>query len=42
LDEQILEVKAGEESWSISFAISPFYKDVVKAGGWINYAEKKY
>lgn len=42
LEKQTLEVKNSKKSFTLPFDISPFYKDVVKVGGWINYASKKY
>lgn len=42
IDNQKLEIQSKIEKYSISFDISPFYKDVVKAGGWIEYVDKKY
>lgn len=42
LEKQTLEVQNSKKSFTLPFDISPFYKDVVKAGGWINYASKKY
>lgn len=42
LEKETLEVKNKKGSFSFKFEISPFYKEVVQAGGWINYAAKKY
>lgn len=42
LDNQKLQIKHSSGEEEISFDISPFYKAVVKAGGWINYAKDNY
>lgn len=34
--------KSGQEILDISFVISDFDRDLVKAGGWVDYADKKY
>ena len=34
--------KAGSKEEAVSFTISPFDRELVKAGGWVNYADMKY
>jgi 3-isopropylmalate/(R)-2-methylmalate dehydratase small subunit len=40
--EQTLIVRGGGQEESITFDISPFDKALVLAGGWLDYADKKY
>lgn len=42
LEAQTIKVEAAGQTLSYTFEISPFYKDIVKAGGWINYVDKQY
>ncbi|HCL56003.1 MAG TPA: 3-isopropylmalate dehydratase small subunit [Spirochaetia bacterium] len=42
IDSEKMEVKSKIDSFSLNFTISPFYKSVVKEGGWISYADKTY
>lgn len=42
IEKQTLEIKSAKESFTLKFDISPFYKNVVQAGGWIDYVQKKY
>ena len=37
-----LEVKGEEGTLSLSFELNPFDRDLVVAGGWLAYADKKY
>jgi 3-isopropylmalate/(R)-2-methylmalate dehydratase small subunit len=37
-----IQVTADQKTWTISFAISDFDKALVKAGGWVEYADKNY
>jgi len=42
LDKEILTISKKEATLDINFKISEFDKDLIKAGGWVNYAEQKY
>lgn len=42
MEEQTLTVSGGGRSKVISFNISPFDKALVVAGGWVDYADKRY
>ena len=35
-------IKVNDEEERIQFSISDFDKDLVEAGGWVDYADKKY
>jgi 3-isopropylmalate/(R)-2-methylmalate dehydratase small subunit len=39
---QVLTVRGGERQETISFELSPFDKALVLAGGWVDYADRKY
>lgn len=42
IEAQAIEVKSQKGNSNLTFEISPFYKDVVKSGGWIHYVQEKY
>lgn len=42
LDKASLVFEAEGKQKEVSFELSDFNKELVKAGGWINYADKKY
>ncbi len=42
LDDQIVTAKAGREEKTFNFEISPFDKALVKAGGWVEFADARY
>jgi 3-isopropylmalate/(R)-2-methylmalate dehydratase small subunit len=42
LEKQNVTVKGGEKEESFSFDISPFDKALVIAGGWVDYADRRY
>jgi len=42
MEAQTLSVTGGGKSSILSFNISPFDKALVMAGGWVDYADKKY
>jgi 3-isopropylmalate/(R)-2-methylmalate dehydratase small subunit len=42
LEQQQVTVRGGGKEESFSFAISPFDKALVLAGGWVDYADTKY
>lgn len=42
MDGQKLTVKGGDKEECFSFDISPFDKALVTAGGWVDYADRKY
>ncbi|MDT8420349.1 MAG: 3-isopropylmalate dehydratase small subunit [Desulfuromonadales bacterium] len=42
LDAQQVTASAGEEEQLFSFEISPFDKALVKAGGWVEFADARY
>jgi len=42
LDGQQVAVKAGSKEQRFSFEISPFDKALVKAGGWVEFADARY
>ncbi|MCK5674206.1 MAG: 3-isopropylmalate dehydratase small subunit, partial [Spirochaetales bacterium] len=37
-----LKIKSSEANMEIDFTVSDFDKSLVEAGGWINFADKKY
>ncbi len=41
VDQEIIEAK-GSSAATFSFKLNPFDKELVKAGGWLAYADKKY
>jgi 3-isopropylmalate/(R)-2-methylmalate dehydratase small subunit len=42
MEKQTITVKGGGEEEVFTFDISPFDKALVLAGGWVDYADKKY
>ncbi len=42
LEEQLLTVDAGATRKQFSFAITPFDKALVQAGGWVEFADARY
>lgn len=42
IDKDLIIVEAEGNKEEISFSISDFDKDLVKAGGWLNFADSKY
>jgi 3-isopropylmalate/(R)-2-methylmalate dehydratase small subunit len=42
IEEETLTVSGGGKSNNFKFSISPFDKALVMAGGWVDYADKKY
>ena len=42
MEQQTLRVRGGGQEETVSFDISPFDKALVLAGGWVDYADKKY
>ncbi len=42
LDKNILIIKNGKDKNKIPFSISDFNRALVKAGGWVEYADSKY
>lgn len=42
MEAETLTVSGGEKSNGLKFGISPFDKALVMAGGWVDYADKKY
>lgn len=42
IENQIILVRSKDGEEKIGFDISPFYKEIIKEGGWIGYIDKKY
>ncbi len=42
MEAQTLTMNGGGKQKTFSFEISPFDKALVMAGGWVDYADKKY
>ena len=42
INNDTITATAGEKSSTYDYSISEFDKDLVKAGGWLNYADTKY
>ncbi len=42
IDKHVLTVESGGSSDTIQFELDPFDAELVKAGGWLEYADKKY
>ncbi len=42
IEAQKLALQQGSEKTEFTFDISPFYKALVLAGGWVDYADQKY
>ena len=42
LDQELIYARSGEEEQRFSFTISEFDKTLVKAGGWVAYADSRY
>lgn len=41
-DKKIFILRAGKETRTLPFRLSPFDRDLVEAGGWVNYADSRY
>jgi 3-isopropylmalate/(R)-2-methylmalate dehydratase small subunit len=42
LEKQLLIIEAGQVKEEISFSLSGFDRDLVEAGGWVEYADTRY
>ncbi len=42
LEKSSLKIEGGGNSDEIKFKLDPFDAEIVKAGGWVDYADKKY
>jgi len=42
LDQKTLEFNAGSDTLTVNFDLGPFDEELVRTGGWVEYAEKKY
>jgi 3-isopropylmalate/(R)-2-methylmalate dehydratase small subunit len=42
MDSSSMSFSSGKDSMKIAFAVDPFDLELVKAGGWVDYADKKY
>ena len=42
IEKEIISVSADNQKEEIKFSLAGFDKDLVKAGGWVNYVDKKY
>ena len=42
VDAGRIQVTAGADTWAIPFTLTGFEKALVKAGGWVAYADQKY
>ncbi len=42
LENETLQAASGDKSLDFSFTLNSFDKDLVRAGGWLAYADKKY
>jgi 3-isopropylmalate/(R)-2-methylmalate dehydratase small subunit len=42
IDKSVLELKAGNISEKFKFSLTGYDKELIKAGGWVEYADKKY
>lgn len=42
VDKEEITVTAGPEAWTIPFSLTGFEKALVRAGGWVEYADQNY
>ena len=42
IEDRVLQIKAGGQAEQISFSLTDFDLALVNAGGWVEYADKKY
>lgn len=42
IDKSVIEISAGSDKETISFEMAEFDRQLVKAGGWVEYADKNY
>jgi 3-isopropylmalate/(R)-2-methylmalate dehydratase small subunit len=42
LGSMAMTFSSGKDSMKVAFAVDPFDLELVKAGGWVDYADKKY
>jgi len=42
IETNLITIEAEGKKEEITFSISDFDKDLVKAGGWLNFADEKY
>jgi 3-isopropylmalate/(R)-2-methylmalate dehydratase small subunit len=41
-DRGVIRFRAGERALDVPFALAPFDRSLVEAGGWLEYADQRY